>query len=46
MKLEGVELDYLTENNSSLMIDYELTNTVSNKVIDKMYGRKYGKSSK
>ena len=46
LKLEDIELNYLVENNSSLSIDQKFTNTVSNKVIDKMYGKEYGKSSK
>ena len=40
------EEDYLIENRSSLKIDGRLMVTVSNRVIDQMYGNEYGKSSK
>lgn len=40
------ELEYLIENGSSLMIDTEIVETVSNNVIDQMYGKEYGKSSR
>lgn len=40
------ELGYLVENNSKLLINNMLASTVSNRVIDKMYGKEYGKSTK
>lgn len=39
-------LDYLIEENSELSIDGKLVETKTSKVIDKMYGNEYGKSSK
>ena len=44
--LQNNELDYLIENKSSLMIDNKAVETVSNNVIDQMYGKEYGKSSR
>ncbi|MBG6128546.1 hypothetical protein IWQ47_000764 [Aquimarina sp. EL_43] len=46
LTLQNNELDYLIENGSQLLIDKTPVRTVSNKVIDQMYGKKYGKSSK
>jgi hypothetical protein len=46
LTLENNELDYLIENKSSLMIDNKAVETVSNNVIDQMYGKEYGKSSR
>jgi hypothetical protein len=40
------ETNYLIERESRLIIDDILMPTVSNKVIDQMYGNEYGKSSK
>ncbi|GMN07848.1 CotH kinase family protein [Croceitalea sp. MTPC5] len=40
------EVDYLIENKSVLTIDGIPVETVSNNVIDQMYGNEYGKSSK
>jgi len=40
------ETDFLIEMKSSLSINGELMPTVSNKVIDQMYGNEYGKSTK
>ncbi|WP_422082730.1 hypothetical protein [Ulvibacterium sp.] len=40
------EQDYLVENNSRLILNDTLAITVSNKVIDKMYGKQYGKSTR
>ncbi len=45
LKLLNNELDYLIENGSQLLIDKIPVKTVSNKVIDQMYGKEYGKSS-
>lgn len=42
----NIESDYLIEMGSSLTIDDTVAATVSNKVIDQMYGKEYGKSSK
>ncbi|SFR58241.1 right-handed parallel beta-helix repeat-containing protein [Maribacter stanieri] len=39
-------LDHLIEENSELSIEGKLVETKSSKVIDKMYGNEYGKSSK
>ncbi len=39
-------LDYLIEENSALSIDGKLVESKSARVIDKMYGNEYGKSSK
>lgn len=46
LSLQNIELNYLIENNSSLRIDDIAVKTVSNNVIDQMYGKEYGKSSK
>lgn len=46
LALQGNELDYLIERNSILTIDAVPVETVSNNVIDQMYGKEYGKSSK
>ena len=46
LRLQDFELNYLIENKSSLSIDNVLVETVSNNVIDQMYGKEYGKSSK
>jgi hypothetical protein len=46
LKLVNNELDYLVENGSQLSIDNIPVKTVSNNVIDQMYGNEYGKSSK
>ncbi len=44
--LKNNELDHLIENGSQLLVDNISAQTVSNKVIDQMYGKEYGKSSK
>lgn len=44
--LSNNELDYLIENGSQLLVDNVAVETVSNRVIDQMYGKEYGKSSK
>ncbi len=46
LTLQNNELDYLIENRSSLVIDNVAVKTVSNNVIDQMYGKEYGKSSR
>ncbi|MEP0263145.1 hypothetical protein [Dokdonia sp.] len=46
LTLQNNELDYLIENKSSLIIDNVAVETVSNNVIDQMYGKEYGKSSR
>ena len=46
LTLVNCELDYLIENGSELLIDDISVETVSNKVLDQMYGNEYGKSSK
>lgn len=46
LDLQGNELNYLIENRSSLIIDNVAVETVSNNVIDQMYGKEYGKSSR
>ena len=46
LKMTNIESDYLIEIGSSLTIDNIVATTVSNKVIDQMYGKEYGKSSK
>lgn len=46
LTLQNNELDYLIENRSSLEIDNVAVETVSNNVIDQMYGKEYGKSSR
>lgn len=40
------EQDHLIEEGSSLLIDQVAMETIEGKVIDQMYGREYGKSSK
>ena len=44
--LKNAERDYLIERNSQLIIDGNTVETVTNKVIDQMYGKEYGKSSR
>jgi len=46
LTLQNNKLDYLIENGSQLLIDKTAVKTISNKVIDQMYGKEYGKSSK
>lgn len=46
LTLTNNNLDYLIENGSQLKIDDKFMNTVPNKVINQMYGKEYGKSSK
>ena len=46
LTLADVALEHLIEVRSSLMIDNHAVKTVSNNVIDQMYGKEYGKSSK
>jgi len=46
LELVNAEEDYLIEHNSQLRIDGQLKNTVTNNVIDQMYGKEYGKSSR
>ncbi len=45
LTMHNNETNYLIENNSKLLIDNVLVKTVSNNVIDQMYGKEYGKSS-
>ncbi len=44
--LTNVEEAHLIEVDSQLLIDGEAVTTVSNSVIDQMYGKEYGKSSR
>ena len=44
--LDNVEVNHLIEIDSRLSIDKVTVETVSNNVIDQMYGKEYGKSSK
>ena len=44
--LKNVEVEHLIETNSRLTINEVAVETVSNNVIDQMYGKEYGKSSK
>lgn len=46
LNLENIEVPHLIEINSSLTIDSVPVETVSNNVIDQMYGKEYGKSSR
>ncbi|MEX0361521.1 MAG: hypothetical protein AB3N10_11120, partial [Allomuricauda sp.] len=46
LKLKNIEVDHLVENGSTLTIDGIPVQTVSNNVIDQMYGNEYGKSSR
>lgn len=46
LNLQDIEVDHLIEVRSSLTIDKVAVETVSNNVIDQMYGKEYGKSSK
>ncbi|WP_109098924.1 hypothetical protein [Aquimarina sp. AU58] len=46
IELLNNELDYLIEKNSKLSIDKVFMETKSAKVIEKMYGKEYGKSSR
>lgn len=46
LTLENIEVPYLIEIHSSLTIDGTPVETVSNNVIDQMYGKEYGKSSR
>lgn len=46
LELHKVEVPHLIEVNSLLTIDKIAVETVSNNVIDQMYGKEYGKSSK
>ena len=46
LKIIGTELDHLIESGSELIIDNVAAATVSNKVIEQMYGKEYGKSSR
>ncbi len=46
LSLTNVQVAHLIEVNSLLRIDKVPVETVSNKVIDQMYGKEYGKSSK
>jgi len=46
LELVNAEENYLIEHNSQLRIDGQLTKTVTNNVIDQMYGKEYGKSSR
>ena len=46
LSLSNNTLDYLIENGSQLTINKVEVETVSNRVIDQMYGNEYGKSSK
>lgn len=46
LRLQNNERDHLIENGSTLLIDNLPVETVSNNVIDQMYGVEYGKSSK
>lgn len=46
LKFLGVEVSYLIEESSELIIDNIAIQDKSNQVIDKMYGKEYGKSSR
>lgn len=46
LSLQEAEVAHLIEINSRLTIDKIAVETVSNNVIDQMYGKEYGKSSK
>ena len=46
LALTNIEVNHLIEINSNLTIDNVAVETVSNNVIDQMYGKEYGKSSK
>ncbi len=46
LKLSNTVLDHLIEEGSRLTIDQVAVETVSNRVIDQMYGNEYGKSSR
>ncbi|WP_299766962.1 hypothetical protein [uncultured Dokdonia sp.] len=46
LTLKGYKRNYLIENKSILMIDNVAVETVDNNVIDQMYGKEYGKSSR
>lgn len=46
LTLVNNEVNYIIEENSELTIDDKLVETNSSRVIDKMYGNEYGKSSK
>ena len=46
VNLNNVELDYLVEYASELMIDDVLATVKVENVTDKMYGHDYGKSSR
>ena len=46
LELIGVEQAHLIEIDSQLLIDGQAVATVSNSVIDQMYGKEYGKSSR
>jgi len=46
LALTNIEVNHLIEVNSNLTIDNVAVETVSNNVIDQMYGKEYGKSSK
>ncbi|SHG58930.1 hypothetical protein [Flagellimonas flava] len=46
LTLINCQLDYLIENGSELLVDAVPVETVTNSVLDQMYGKEYGKSSK
>ena len=46
LNLQDIEVEHLIEVRSSLTIDRVAVETVSNNVINQMYGKEYGKSSK
>ena len=46
IKLSNNELDYLIEENSKFSIDNVFMEITNDKVIEKMYGNEYGKSSR
>ncbi|MCH9660389.1 MAG: hypothetical protein K0U54_05700 [Bacteroidetes bacterium] len=46
LTIVNFEVEYLIEHNSTLIIDNKEVATVSDNVIDQMYGNEYGKSSR
>ena len=46
LSISGADEDYLIETGSELIIDGTAVATVTNAVIEQMYGKEYGKSSK
>lgn len=46
ISLANIERNHLIENGCTLVIDDRMVETVSNSVIDQMYGKEYGKSTR